>query len=242
MTKALRKLPRAPLLHQSVRDALRLFIVENNLQAGDALESENELAAHLGVSRNSMREAIKGLESVGILETRRGLGVFVSSFSFNPLLESLPYGLMRDLKRLQELLDIRQALEESMIGNAIEQMTEADLRSLESALQAMEARADAGEPFSDEDREFHRCLLASLHNETLIKLLDVFWLAFSHASTQASILSSEPLSTYHDHAAIVEAVAERNAERARTALVEHYRGIRERLHEVKNLPDEEDEA
>lgn len=236
----LNKLPRAPLLHHSVQEAIKAYIVASDLGPGDPLESEGELAQMLGVSRNSVREAVKGLESLGVLETRRGLGIFVSNFSFDPLLENLPYGMMRDLGRLRELLDIRRVLEEGMVEAAILTMTETDLKGLEAALAAMAARAGAGEPFSREDREFHRCLLSSLHNETLIKLLDVFWLAFSRASAHANILSPDPQATYLDHAAIVEAVVARDSDRAKVALANHYRGIRDRLDDVERGPDKGD--
>ena len=88
-------LKRPPPLHVSVRESLRRHIDENRLEAGDPLPPEGDLAQQLGVSRNSVREAIKALESLGVLEMRRGVGVFVKAFSFEPLLENLTYGLGR---------------------------------------------------------------------------------------------------------------------------------------------------
>ncbi|SUW30856.1 GntR family transcriptional regulator [Brucella abortus] len=77
MKNPIKPLKRAPLLHVSVQESLRAYIEDNGLQAGAPLPPEGELAARLGVSRNSVREAIKALESVGVLESRRGIGVFV---------------------------------------------------------------------------------------------------------------------------------------------------------------------
>ena len=80
--KPIPALKRSPPLHVSVQESLRSYIAENRLEAGAALPPEGELAQQLGVSRNSVREGIKALESVGVLEVRRGSGVFVMAFSF----------------------------------------------------------------------------------------------------------------------------------------------------------------
>src|SRR5690606_27853305 len=80
--KSLTPLNRPPLLHVTVQESLKQYIEDNRLKAGDPLPPETFLAQQLGVGRNSMREAIKALESLGIVETRRGVGVFVKEFSF----------------------------------------------------------------------------------------------------------------------------------------------------------------
>ena len=84
--KPISALKRPPSLHVSVQESLRSYIAENHLEAGAPLPAEGDLAQQLGVSRNSVRESIKALESVGVLEVRRGSGVFVKAFSFEPLL------------------------------------------------------------------------------------------------------------------------------------------------------------
>lgn len=223
------KLSRAPLLHQTVQDAIKSYIVEAQLLPGDALAPEGVLAERLGVSRNSVREAIKGLESIGILESQRGRGVFVRAFSFSTLIDNLPYGLLQNLTQLEELLDIRQALEEQLVARAIERGTAESLNQLKQALSQMASKAEQGQQFSQEDRKFHHALLAPVANETLNQLLDIFWQAFQRASTYAQLVTPTPLSTYKDHAAIVRAIERRDVNQAREALTQHYQGIRERL-------------
>ena len=97
-TRSIKPLNRPPLLHVTVQESLRDYIESNGLKAGDPLPPETFLAQQLGVGRNSVREAIKALESLGILETRRGVGVFVKEFSFQPLLDNLAYGLGDSLR------------------------------------------------------------------------------------------------------------------------------------------------
>lgn len=113
--KSMKPLTRAPLLHVSVQESLRAYIDDNGLAPGTLLPAEGELATQLGVSRNSLREGIKALESLGVLETRRGVGIFVKAFSFEPLLDNLAYGLGGALRQIEEVLEIRRTLEVGLI-------------------------------------------------------------------------------------------------------------------------------
>jgi DNA-binding FadR family transcriptional regulator len=226
---ALSPLTRQPLLHQSVQDAIRAFILDNKLQAGDPLPPETNLARQLGVSRNSVREAVKAMESIGILETRRGSGLFVRAFSFDPLLENLLYGLLFDLRELAELLEIRRVLETGLVGSAMRAMPRAAVESLGMVVTAMAERAKRGESFADEDRRFHQVLFESLGNQMLLKLLDVFWLTYREASRHTDMHNPDPMQTAQDHAAIYDAVAAGDADEARAALDRHYAEITRRL-------------
>jgi DNA-binding FadR family transcriptional regulator len=222
MVKALKPLTRAPLLYVSVQDAIKDYIFENNLQPGDPLPSENELSDQLGVSRNSVREAVKSLISLGVVDSRRGSGLFVQSFSLNPLLDSLPYALMSDLRALEELLDVRRILEGAMIGEAIATFSEADLHYFDDLLARMYVFAQQGVPCLREDREFHQRLFINVGNQVLLKLLDIFWIVFRKAAQHADVIDVRPMSTYNDHVAIVEAIKARDVDAARAALERHY--------------------
>jgi DNA-binding FadR family transcriptional regulator len=240
---SLKPLSRQPLLHQSVQDAIRAYILDNRLRAGDALPPEGDLARRLGVSRNSVREAVKAMESLGILETRRGSGLYVQAFSFEPLLENLPYGLLFDVRELAELLEIRRALETGLIGATMDSMPPEAVQALDDVVRAMEQRALKGESFPEEDRRFHQILFEPLGNQMLLKLLDVFWLTFREASRHTDIDNPDPLSTYRDHAAIAVAVAAGHVPEAREALAAHYAGLTRRLERVQTrLQREENTA
>ena len=225
-------------LHLSVQNAIKNYISEKGLKAGDSLLPETELAKGLGVSRNSVREAVKALESLGILETRRGVGVFIRHFSFDPILDNLPFARMQDLKELSDLLEVRQILETGMLAKVIDTMTDARLEELNHILQRMQAKAERSEPFRDEDREFHKTLLQAAGNDVLLKLLDMFWLLFSKTSQYAHLEDQYPWQTYQDHVAIVAAVSRRSLDEARTALTSHYAGISQRLELARNVDPE----
>ena len=223
--KNLQPLDRPLSLPESVQRAIRAFIRDNHLKSGDVLPPETQLTKQLGVSRNAVREAVKALEITGIVEVRRGSGLFVGEFSLDPLLESLPYSLMTDLRELRELLEIRQVLETGMMQRVIGQITQDHIDRLRDILQRMGHRAENEEPFPEEDREFHQCLIESVGNQTLSKLLDIFWKTYHRASRLDELEDPPPLKTYLDHVAIVDAVVARDVEAAITALETHYTGL-----------------
>ena len=223
--KSMKPLTRAPLLHVSVQGSLRAYIDENGLTPGTLLPAEGELATQLGVSRNSLREGIKALESLGVLETRRGVGIFVKAFSFEPLLDNLAYGLGGALRQIEEVIEIRRTLEVGLIGKTIEMIGSDDIGELRATVNRMRAHAERGETFAEDDQLFHRLLFRCQGNETLVRLIDVFWLAFYKASDFVNLDNQDPMATFRDHAAIVDAVEAKDVEEARRRMDRHYEGI-----------------
>lgn len=234
MEVSFKRLERPSTLFRSVQDIIKNYILENNLSAGAPLPPETELARQLGVSRSSVREAVKALESLGILETRRGSGVFVQNFSFEPLLENLPYGLLFDLQQLGDLLVVRRILEMGMIESALAAMSPEQLAQLQTLTERMFIQAEQGRTFPEEDREFHYTLFANLQNQVLLKLLDTFWLTFYKAARLTDLQDRDPMQTYRDHVAILEAVRAGEVGRVRQALDQHYLGLEKRLKQAQS--------
>ena len=225
--KPIKPVERAPLLHVTAQESLRVYIVDNDLKAGDPLPPESALALQLGIGRNSMREAIKALESVGVLETRRGIGVFVKEFSFQPLLDNLAYGLQDSLRDIDELRDIRRVLEVGLIERTIALIGNDDMAELRRVTDTMHAKALRNEPIAAEDQEFHQLLFRCQNNRMLTALLEIFWLAFYKASGLADLGNPAPLDTWREHQSIVDAIAARDVPGARLRLDAHYRGIQD---------------
>lgn len=233
MEHGLKPLARPVSLHESVQEAIRAYIVANALRPGEALPPEGDLARQLGVSRNSVREAVKALESLGILEARRGSGLFVAEFSFDPLLENLTYGLRFDLNQLAELLEVRRVLETGLIGDAVAAMSPASHAALRETVEQMRQRAEANESITEADRQFHQILFEPLGNTTLLKLLDVFWRTYQEAARTTDMRNDDLVGTYRDHAAIQDAVQAKDVERARVGLDHHYAGLKGRLARIQ---------
>ena len=216
------------------RDALLAHIVGNGLKQGDMLLPEPRLAEALGIGRSSLREAIKSLEAFGLLEARHGVGVFVQSVSIEPVLRVLQFTLLDDSGELVELLELRRLIELSLAPQMIETLTPGDVADLELTVAQMQARAVRGEAFPEEDRVFHRQLLANSASRLTIKLLDTFWLIFTRAvTTVEGLVDPEPKVTASLHRDIVSAVQAEDLEALRAAIVRHYDSVIARINTAR---------
>jgi DNA-binding FadR family transcriptional regulator len=202
---------RVPLYRQA-QEQLKEFIRHRNLVAGDPLPPEATLAGELGMSRLSLREATKSLESLGVLEARQGEGIFVRAFSFEPILDNLPYGLFVYGKSLRDLFQVRLGLEEGLIGLLLERVTAADLAALDALVEEMAASARRREPIGEADRRFHLALFRPLENTLVLRLIELFWEAYHRLRRETHPQPSDPRRVHRIHAAIVDAL--RSGERA----------------------------
>jgi DNA-binding FadR family transcriptional regulator len=227
--KPIQQVNRPQTLHNDVQAAVRAYILDNALRAGDPLPSESQMSEQMGISRNLLRESLRALESLGIVETRRGSGYFVRDFTFDPLVSSLNYGMLFGMRELGEVLDVRRALEDSFIEDAIRHMDTAQIAKLEGILEAMRAAAVRGEAFAEHDRAFHHALFEKLGNNVLLKMIDMFWLTYHEASAHFELTDHEPEWTYQLHVPIVDAIKRGDAAEARQHLAKHHSGLTERM-------------
>lgn len=237
MQKNIKSLHKQPLIRESVQNLIKDYILDNQLRPGDALPSEALLAEQLGAGRNSVREAVRALEALGILEIQRGKGIFVRAFSIDPILDNLSYDFLFDIQELVDIWETRKILELQLIPDAIRLSTDEHIAELQTITLKMKKLAYQGKSFIQEDREYHNCLFQALDNKVLLKLLDIFWLTFHKAGTNSTIVDIEPVETYQDHVAIYDAVANRDVRGAVAALKTHYWGLEERL---KRIQEEDD--
>ena len=160
----------APLTDQAIAK-IKDLIVSGEFTAGAKLPKEQLLAARLGLSRNSLREAVRALTMIGVLEPRVGDGTYVTSLEPELLLTGL--GFVSDLlagETLLELHQVRRILEPVATGLAAPRMTETDFRALEKCLDQMDA-ASTNQAFIDADTEFHRVIVTAAGNSTLASLI-----------------------------------------------------------------------
>ena len=199
--------------YRAVQDALRTYIIENKLQPGDRLPSENGLAASLGVSRNPIREAIKGLEALGLVEVRVGLGIFVKAASLDDILTNFAYNLLFDGQSVVELYEIRQRLELSYAPEAVHQLTDENMAEMEQLLDEMQRLYEEGKDTIMPDLALHRVLFGGVANATLLKLFDIFSTIYSNTR---HLFRAEPREEVADnlakHRALLDALRQRDEE------------------------------
>lgn len=229
------KLSRGPALNRVIQDQIKQYITDNRLGAGDLLPPEGQLAINLGVSRGSVREAVKALESLGIVETRHGDGVRVRAFNFDSVFDLLSYGLAFDPIRAVEILQIRVWLEEAAVGEAVGRISDAELAELEQLLEGWAAKAAASADTSEDDRRFHHLLYRPLGNESLIRLIDIFWVVYHSLNLPRAEADHDPLATVAAHRQLLAAVRDRDPARTRQCMRDHFRNLEARLARVLRL-------
>jgi len=159
-----------PVTDQAIAK-IKELIVAGEFTAGRKLPREQDLAARLGISRNSLREAVRALTLVGVLDTRVGDGTYVTSLDADMLLTGL--GFVGDLLEGGTLLEVHRVrciLEPAATALAATRMTEQDFDALAASLELMD-RAESTQQFIDADNEFHRIIVSATGNSTLASLI-----------------------------------------------------------------------
>jgi DNA-binding FadR family transcriptional regulator len=226
----LRPLPRRDLIHQQVQSALRDYIVNERLRPGDPLPPESELARALVVSRNSVREAVKALEGVGIIEARSGSGLYVREFTLEAVLGHFAFGMLFDVQALGEILDVRLILETGMVERVVLSTSAEQLERLDETIEDWREATARGEYSASHDRAFHAILYETGHNPLLGQILGAFWRVFYEARGKALVPEPlDPAETLALHVAILEALRKGDVAATRGAVNAHHEGIKRRV-------------
>jgi DNA-binding FadR family transcriptional regulator len=218
---------------RDIQNRIKRLIIDERLPSGAALPTEPELMELLGVSRNSVREALKGLQAMGIVEIRHGFGTYVGPMTMAPMSEGLAFrtvaGHLRGEDSLRQLLELREAVEAGLIVRLAGQVPPEDLAELDGLVARMEREAAAGAVAAETDRAFHAALYRGLANPLLSEVLDAFWEAFHRVRTDLADATADPRATWREHGEIVAAVRAGDAGRAERAVRKHFDNIRQRL-------------
>ncbi|RII20289.1 HTH-type transcriptional regulator LutR [Streptomyces sp. YIM 130001] len=214
--------PQKGTVTQRAIEEIKAMIAEGRLEPGQRLPTERELAVRLGISRSSMREAIRALTVIGVLQARHGSGIYVTQLEAGDLLET--FGVVADLSRgprLVELLEVRRVLESTAAALAAARITDAQLCVVEDHLLAMNATDDPEEILAH-DLDFHRAVSAAAGNATMAAMLEGLssrtfrarvWRGYQEAGAFER--------TRREHARIHAALKSRDPEAARAAAAAH---------------------
>jgi len=212
-------------LNRRVQQSLKEYIVATEMHAGDSIPTEMVLSERLGISRTAIREGLKGLEALGIVEVRPGIGRFLRKFNFEAILDNLSYSLEMNISDFRDLLDVRITLETSFLVRDLDKFTPEDLARLREIVVNMERLVTAGADEKELIRAhttFHLELYTRSGNTLLLNLIRIF-ATIQRSLTIVNRYRTEDKDKFiEQHRRLIEAIEERDPELVRSRLVQHF--------------------
>lgn len=205
---------------------LNHIIQADDLQSGDKLPSERELSDRLNVGRSSVREALRSLELLDLIETRRGEGTFIKMIGGHRLVEVLASFFLRNKEARNELAETRKIIEIEALRLACERINDEKIAKLEELIEDSKKSWQKGEFPVEEDYLFHKTIVKGCRNSLLLNI----WISLVEYSKVAlrESLSREgrPEQSIKEHEQILIAIKNRDEEKAISSLKIHLENSR----------------
>jgi GntR family transcriptional repressor for pyruvate dehydrogenase complex len=219
-------------VYQEVARQLQRHITEA-LQPGELLPSERELARMLSVSRSSVRDAIRTLELMGLLEPRQGIGTVVCSPPATPV-DPLADALLEKRKKVADLLDVRKMIEPLLARRAAlqissDEIANDEIANMEDILLRQEAKVRDGELGIEEDSQFHYAIAVASDNAAILKVVDVLMDLLRETRERSLQGEGRQQKSLAGHRRILSALKRGDAAAAEAAMRRHLQEIEEVL-------------
>jgi GntR family transcriptional regulator, transcriptional repressor for pyruvate dehydrogenase complex len=207
-------------VYDQVARKLEQFIREE-LKPGDKLPSERELAQSCKVSRSSIRDAMRRLELMGMVEPRQGAGTIVRQVSPDALVNPLTAVLLRQRKHVAELLEVRSMIEPAIAALAAQHINPEQLARMEEILRRQGEKVNRNEPAIEEDSEFHYTIATAAQNSVLLHVLDVLMDMLRESRERNMQVEGRPQKSFEGHKRIFTALCRGDAQSAEAAMRRH---------------------
>ena len=218
------ELVRRNKVYEEVAKQIERLILKK-LRPGDKLPSERELAEMLRVSRSSIRDAIRSLELMGLVEPRQGAGTIVREISpdVNPFADA---GKRRQ-ELVSEFLDFRKMLEPPLAARAATHASAEEISEMEEILQRQAEKQEEGEPAVAEDAEFHYSVALASGNSVVLKVLDTLMDLLRDTRERSLQVEGRAQKSLAGHRRILAAIKRHDAEAAKSAMRRHIEDVEE---------------
>jgi GntR family transcriptional regulator, transcriptional repressor for pyruvate dehydrogenase complex len=211
-------------VYEEVARQIQNHIFEN-LKPGDVLPPERELAQRFGVSRSSVRDAIRSLELIGLLEPQQGRGTVVCEPSGNAVMGSLTAAIMQKRKLVKELLDVRKLVEPALARRAAPQVSDSQIAELEQLLERQSSKVRNGELAIEEDNEFHYLIALAADNAVLLQIVDVLMDTLHETREKSLQTGGRRQKSLAGHRRILAALKHRDPAASEKAMRQHIEEI-----------------
>ncbi|WP_320669468.1 FadR/GntR family transcriptional regulator [Patulibacter defluvii] len=228
LPQSLRIAPRRPPVTEITRTLLD-YLLSGEVSPGSKIPPERQLAEALGVGRSQVREAIKSLSLLGLLDVRQGDGTYLSQSGSDLLPQVIEWGLLLGQRRIFDLVEARAEIEVLVAGLAAERATEETTARLRKALDALRQAGDDVDRYVEADVALHLEIAAATENETFISLVTSLRSLLGVWAKRVLEHAGETASSFDMHEPIVDAIAGADPDAARAAMRAHMERADRRL-------------
>jgi GntR family transcriptional repressor for pyruvate dehydrogenase complex len=215
---------------------VRALISEGVLKPGDRLPPERELIREFGVSRPSLREALKSLVAQGFLEVKQGDRTFVKSITSEKFQDPLSLLLKADTQKIFDLIEVRKAMEAWGAFYAAQRGSEEDIKRLEEIIGEMKEALDEGKSWEKQDADFHLAMAQATHNTIQTHIMFTIYDLLRESVARVFRDQGKAKKLFNQHYRIFSAIKTRAPDKARERVLEHLNYVES---EVKAWEDEE---
>jgi GntR family transcriptional regulator, transcriptional repressor for pyruvate dehydrogenase complex len=208
-------------IYEEIVRQVKQLIAEGRLKTGDRLPPERELAEKFVVSRTSVREALRALESLGLIEIRPGEGTFVRQVSVDALVGPLALMMASQREAIGELFEARRVLEPAIAALAASRATPDEVQEMERILESQAREVGAGRTGLAEDAAFHTAIGAAARNHAITRIVHAIMDLLTQSREESLNTPGRPTRSHQDHRRILQAIAKRNPSAARQAMLDH---------------------
>jgi len=208
-------------IYEEIVRQVKQMIAEGRLKSGDRLPPERDLAEKFVVSRSSVREALRALESLGLVEIRAGEGTFVREVSVESLIEPLALMMVSQRGALAELFEARRLLEPGIAALAASRATLEEVSEMERILEEQSKEIAEGRTGLVQDAAFHAAIGVAAHNGAITRIAHAVMDLLTQSREESLNTPGRRQRSHQDHRRILIAIRERNEQGAREAMLDH---------------------
>ncbi|MBZ4664853.1 MAG: regulatory protein GntR [Mahella sp.] len=208
-------------------------LISKELKPGDPLPSENEMAKTFGVGKTSVREAIKMLEAMNVVEVKHGNGSFIKQKADVDNINSLIFTLLLEQGSNKEIFELREMFEPAYTVMAMKKATPEDIENIRNAINRLENAVNQGTQQADDDLAFHYAILESTHNPFVIRIGSTILQLFK--ASLGTTMKNMPEIAVRDHVRIFNAFCDKNEEELRQAMNDSFNAWKNSLMKNENI-------
>ena len=232
MSEQIFKPIRQEKLSAKIADQIKTLILDGELKPGDPLPPERKLMKLLNVSRPSIREALKSLVGMGMLETSQGNRTVVKSLASGRMVDPLHHLLKDDFNTVFDVLEVRKAIEAWNAFYAAKRATPEDIARLEENIESMRMQLKTGDfHLEKEDADFHLALSEATHNKIQTHIMFTIY-DILKSSIGKYYNDIDHRAVYQQHANVVDAVKRGDSDLARVKILEHLDYVESQIKEI----------